>query len=268
MSWGFSVSRATGEVLVDEEHITLASIHRGSITTPSSPSVYWGGKGPVAGYYYADGTYGGRYKVSYPSPITSDAPPIVALVPGPFYKGWFHAFRNIGQPGRWTGFEIAHQAGFTSKRSSLSEFNTGWDYVAANPEACPRSSERFGLRVFSSQGRLVFDSGTPIMRIASPLLSWARINSALFEHAWPFPLNGEYGVLASSLVMYLEEGTNFGSIFVSPRIGFNPDRPGKVLMSFERSDSWSASQADPVGGFEKLLTQTGGLRTFAVKVPR
>lgn len=249
-------------------------MHRGGIVTPSSPSVYYGGKGPGAGYYYSDRTFGGRYKITYLTPITSDVPPIVALFPGPLAKGWFHAFRNIGSPGRWTGFEIGHHlktpwdgalpSGPISK--DLSAFDTGWEYVAANPEVCPMSSERFGLRVFDSAGRLVFDSGTPTLRIVAPLVSWTQLRYAQFENAWPFPMDGTHGVLASSLAVYLEEGTNFGNTFVSPRIGFSSARPGKVLMGFYGTDSISDARLALDGNYQSLLNQTGGLRTFVVRI--
>ena len=274
MSWGFSVSRGTGEVLVDDAHVTLAPVYRGDIVTPSPPTVYYNASS--GGYTYADLAFGGRYKIAYPAPITSDVPPVVALFPSPQAKGWFHAFRNTGAPGRWTGFEIGHSLktawdgtfyrGLVS--TSVAGFNTGWGYVAANPEVCPMSTERFGLRVFDSGGKLVFDSGTPVIRIVAPLVSWTRINAARYESEWPFPMDGTHGVLASSLVSYLAWGSNFGNIYISPRIGFSSTRPGKVLVGLGGTDRFSdanltlSSDRD----FRSMLARAGAIQTFVVRV--
>lgn len=282
MTAGFYASKSTGDVLIDDSSLVLSIVHRGEILTHLSPSVFYQG----TGYYYSDGAFGGIFKVTYPSAITSSSPPIVALIPMSTAKGCFHAFKNLGSPGNWTGFEIAHhrdmkgweRTGYYGNETgpyTLDQIRPNWQYVACRTDLAPESSVSAGLKIWNASGVLIFDSGSPVMRIVSPLVSWSRVADGYgfvrLRNDWSYGFDGTFGIIASSLSVHLISG----SFFASPRIGFSSSAPGKVLMSIGGTNKISYNNLAPGSRgwlddetrLSQFLNSGGGLNTFAVKVP-
>ena len=226
MTYGLKAHNAAGVVLIDDDFVTLAPAQRGAITPADAFAGY--GRSANGKLMYLDWAYGASYRVTYPSPILSVSAPVVAFCPRQLAGGCFHAFHHTGGPGAWTGFIVGwHHAlpGTSEAWSSYygpAEYIRDWDYIAADPERCPQSDDKYGMRVWDSAGELVFDSGTPVLRIVRVLDQWERISSPslgvrAFTTPWAVPRDGRHGFFAASLGIQLV-GRGVGA-FVGTRIG-------------------------------------------------
>lgn len=225
MTYGLKAHNAAGVVLIDDDFVTLAPAQRGAITPANAFAGYI--RSANGKLTYLDWAYGASYRVTYPSPIPSVTAPVVAFCPRQLARGCFHAFHHTGGPGAWTGFIVGWHHALPGTPEAWSyyygpaEYIRDWDYIAADPERCPQSDGKYGMRVWDSAGELVFDSGTPVLRIVRVLDQWERISSPssyvrAFTTPWDVPRDGRHGFFAASLGIQLAGG---GGTFVGTRLG-------------------------------------------------
>jgi hypothetical protein len=276
MSWGLVIERNDGTVLIDGRHVTLSPVRRGGIRTMISGG-FWGGRGPGYGFYHQNVTYGVLMREAYASPITSQSSPIVSFMPRGDAHGCFHSFIHEGGPGNWTGFRVAYQYYMPGWQPAVSKvdpavFVTGWDYIATDIESAPKSTERWGLRLWGENGNLTFDSGSPVLRI-NRLLDWAAgpSNTAmrLFTTPWGHPFDGRRGFLASVLGSYLMQYTNFGSAWAAPRVGVIGGKNAFLHAAVGAIDSVDGAASVSLSDYDYLMRSNSNgqpLYTFDVQV--
>jgi len=228
MTYGFTAKNDSGVVVIDDEFVTLAPARRGVISKADVVRGYF--TAPNGRLNYTDWSFGGTYRVTYSSPVTSVSAPIVALCPRQLAGGCFHSFFHTGRPGRWTGFTVAwHHAmpgepGAWSNYYADAEYIRDWEYITADPERCPMSNDHYGMRVWNAAGELVFDSGTEVLRITQVLDRWtptaaARQGMRSFRTPWTGAFDGRFGFFAASLSsQYIGRQTQ---VHVATRIGIS-----------------------------------------------
>lgn len=275
MSFGFEVRSDGGAVVVDERHITLSIAARGSMSVVGGYSRQ--AQGPLAGMYrYRDNAAGVHISATFAAPITSSAPPMVALIPGTA-AGGFHGYQPRGGPGNWVGFSARYRyamAGGDQIGYSLPAIP--WTYVAARVDLAPTSAERWGCRIFGEQTNMVFDSGTPVMQLREYFRSWSYLGGVgaarFYAQAWKYPFDGQHGILVSNLSIFQVGASNFGSEWAATRFGFVGDGRlhaevyGNTELDGARMYNYGGSAGDRLGAL--IAAGTGGPQAFAVKVPR
>lgn len=138
MSFGFRASNAHGYVQIDAEAPRLCMLTRG-------------------GYVGEGSAY-----ATFSHPIDSFDPPLVFVRPdqgGPVQVAisiWF-----TGGPGAWTGF--AMNASHVYGRLSGQYFAAAWTSTGASA---------FGMRLWGSNGALVYDSGAPAVAVTFAAGNW------------------------------------------------------------------------------------------------
>lgn len=213
-NYGSRYYNDSGVVTIDSNFVTLAVSRSGSF------GYYW----PVT-KSTPDPFHGVRAQVTYSSPITSVTPPIVAFLPRGIVNGLWHAFCPTGGPGNWTGFEVSFMETISGMQQHKFIDPTSlplWDYAAANMEGCPYSDETYGERIWDENGKLIFDSGVPVIKLLGVVGGWTRLSSApqwrRYSSSWPYPVGQNYGFIASNLPMQVINASYTPS--VSPRFGF------------------------------------------------
>lgn len=218
----------SGAVVIDDEFVTLAPARRGTISAANVAHGYFAS--PNGRLNYSDWSFGATYQVTYSSPITSVPAPVVALCPRQLASGCFHSFYHTGGPGAWTGFVIAWHHAMPGEAAAWSnyygdaQYIRDWEYIAADPERCPQSNDRYGMRVWNGSGELVFDSGTEVLRITQVLDQWTLVGSARqgmrsFITPWTGAFDGRFGFFAASLSsQYIGRQTQ---VHVATRIGIS-----------------------------------------------
>lgn len=103
------------------------------------------------------GNYSGS--ASFPQPITTQEPPLVFIRPNASTTLQYATI--YGGPGYWTGF------GFVGGGSGR--------YFAAAFES--KELAEFGMRLWGSAGKILFDSGTPCAQFTRTITSWSYIGS-------------------------------------------------------------------------------------------
>lgn len=194
-------------------------------------------------------------EVAYPQVITTDFPPMVFGVPNPYFTGGgIGRFSHVGQPGSWTGFRVVfitslfYRVGkFQYGYSAAIGQHTGWSYRVCGFDA-PPSKDRFGLRLWAADGKLVFDSGWAIAPFRGLLKNWQQAGGGyyaplaywgdsffgstyiddadrygVYHHSWGVA-DGQLGVLISQLctmVVLADTGERDSRIKTIPMIGFD-----------------------------------------------
>lgn len=121
----------------------------------------------------------GYSRVIYPSPIYSDAPPMVFATPtGSADDKGLGLFSHIGSPGRWDGFSVLVTPSLFALNTTQPPlgFDSGWTYrvcVFGDPGNFSRT-DSYGLRLFAEDGSLNFDSNWPIVPFRGQLAGWTR----------------------------------------------------------------------------------------------
>lgn len=115
--------------------------------------------------------------ISFPFPITSLVPPIVAVQVQTFNWTWLRMCKILGSPGNWTGFRLV-----SARATSSYPAQTTWKYRVY--AAGVTSSESYGIRVQDDFGSTLFDSGLRQLVFANLFTSWAdwpRTTSQRFQ---------------------------------------------------------------------------------------
>lgn len=273
MSHGFRLESDSGAIVVDDDHVTLSVIEEGVL-------VYHGGlyfNGTLNHYIYRDPVFGMILRGMFSSPINSMQAPLVALIPMSA-EGAVHAYQPIGQPGSWTGFEIAYQHVMMRSGAGASPMQSipvpAWKYVVARPDIVKQSNELYGIRVYKEDGGLVFDSGTKIIQLKAVLRSWGQVFSNLayveFEQQWDYPFDGRHGILVSNLGIFENYSANDGVNLSSCRFGFKG--AGKIYAAVSPRNTLEYNRASTYGGGystairDVIQSVTGGPQVFAVKI--
>lgn len=108
--------------------------------------------------------YSARYAPSgamFPAPITSQEPPLIFARPDS--SASFQDIQLLGSPGNWTGW----QNGWTG--------NVPGTYFLAAYEAKP--VESYGLRLWDSNSKLLFDNGAPCAQFTTVITGWTFIGT-------------------------------------------------------------------------------------------
>ncbi len=238
--YGAEFTNDFGVVTISSNTVTLSMQQRGSFTGSNDLS-----------RQYPDNRHGVRVTVAYPRPVTSQIAPVVMLIPRGYINGHWHAFEPTGGPGYWTGFNISFMEHYPGELVSYyytydSPISlTSWDWAVASAEEVPYSSDTYGMRVWGPTGKLVFDSGTPVVRLLGQVSNWARASNypqwRSYTSPWPYPIGTNYGFIVSNLPM---QGVRTSySPFVSPRFGFTAAgmSRGEIMCTVGGSDANSES---------------------------
>lgn len=190
MGFGLSFSNNDNVVVLDSEYARLCVIYSGR---------YFPNYGP--------GNFSSL--ITFPSPITSVEQPLVFLRPdtvgGLLKMGALGAVQ--GSPGNWTGF-------ITGMYDQVGFYPNG-RYVVASFGAQPVAD--YGLRLFSSSGAPIFDSGTPSFLFTRAFQKWTYVKTTRLDQGeyvnyytvpFDFPEN-EY-LLGNSFMMRMNNNDNIG----------------------------------------------------------
>ena len=104
--------------------------------------------------------YSARYDpigAVFPTPITSQEPPLVFARPDSTAS--FQGVQLLGAPGNWTGWRNEWPG------------NVSGTYFLAAYEARP--VETYGLRLWDSNSKLLFDNGAPCAQFTSVITQWS-----------------------------------------------------------------------------------------------
>lgn len=130
MSFGFEVSGVDGNIVTDSNFLGYSLIQEGTVTLPAAVN-------PIAFYFT--------------TPITSTAPPIVAVRLDTFNnQGWVSIVRVIGSAGNWTHCTFTHR---------FFRPAVGGTYAVRVYATEVESSNSMGIQVFSESGKITLDSG-------------------------------------------------------------------------------------------------------------
>lgn len=139
----------------------------------------------------AKGTYSGSGGASlgFPSAVTTAEPPLVFVRPN--QSGTLCFCKVTGSPGAWTGFSFTGVVGVVSSGSWFSAS------FQSNPVA------KYGLRLWDSSSKLLFDNGTPAAQFTRTITSWTYLGAeqtsqGVYRLSWTAvsPLNtGDYMLL-------------------------------------------------------------------------
>jgi hypothetical protein len=216
-NFGFFVKGDAGNLIIDEENPVMALLHSGSIlmsTPPVTVSIQYGKRN--GRNYNMTGPASWRYcHVTYPTPITSNETPLVFAVPqtdsGKYGLG---RFTHLGGPGNWTGFTVVTAPmDLTTPTTNMPiatpidtavNYPTGWKWYACSFSA-PASNEKYGMRVWAGDSRLVFDSGWQVVPFRNLLSDWRAFRSVELDTTRQFS-NGDY--LVASVVVEPYWGNN------------------------------------------------------------
>lgn len=272
--FGFLYRGSQDQLILGDDYPTLVQRYRGPIIVNRRAGVtmthmIWF-SGTEEQYYHKEvsqvGWGHGWCDVTYPAPITTDEPPFVFGVPNGSYRGGMGAFSHRGSRGNWTGFSVmvinslwgANNWQGDGKTGDYVDigFNILWDYRVCTFGA-PPSSDRYGLRLYGSNGKLTFDSGWPIVFWRSLLTNWRALNTGtrrygqpdywgnpnsagdpdqvmqVAAHPWGHQ-DGTMGVLLSSLAgmqVVGDVGDHNRLVNFPPTIGFVSGRRDEINMS-------------------------------------
>jgi hypothetical protein len=104
----------------------------------------------------------------FPSPVTSQEPPLVFVRPDTVAAvAGLCRVVILGSAGNWTGFYVRAYDFNTAKPKG--------DYFAAAFKASPVAD--YGMRIWGEDGGIIFDSGTPCAVFTKSYTGWSRIKS-------------------------------------------------------------------------------------------
>lgn len=139
--------------------------------------------------------------VSFPSPVTTQEPPLVFVRANQTCTMCFCMVS--GSAGAWTGFTFLGIVGQVSSGS----------WFAAAFTAAPVAS--YGFRIWDGASKLLFDSGTPAAQFTRSISAWTYLGSertgqGLYRLSWtaPSPLNLGDFMLLNNIAMDVAGGTS------------------------------------------------------------
>lgn len=169
MSFGFIAAGEHGNMIIGDDNPVLRRVYSGDIRTTQVQG---------SNFY---GAYPAMYAfcvITYPAPIRTYAPPLVFGAPnGSVSGGGIAAFMPLGGPGSWTGFRVVFKAPGAPRVLKVGEL-TGWSYHACTHESEISVGKGFGLRLFNSESRVIFDSNWPVVPFRGLLSNWALVSTS------------------------------------------------------------------------------------------
>lgn len=167
MTMGFKVRNTAGEIAIDDVFLNYSLIQEGTYTA----AVFTGGSvWPTS-------------VLTFSRVITSVEPPIVAIT-WPLTDVIVRGITYIGTSGNWTGFQLRFN--YTVSGQARNSVQVTYKVFATGM----KSTAGWGLRVRTADGRISFDSGAPILKIAaihSPS-TWSLSSTSLpytgFRASW------------------------------------------------------------------------------------
>lgn len=113
---------------------------------------------------------GGAVTVNFVSPVATVEPPMVFIRPSTSSNAIYRTNFLLGTSGNWTGFRIT--------ALNINTVPAGDWFVAA---FASRGTSKFGMRLFSSAGDLVYDSGAYAVAVSGVLPSWTYVGKVPSE---------------------------------------------------------------------------------------
>jgi len=130
--FGFIVRNADDELLIDDNYLGYGVVIESNLILTTTPSI-----------------------VSFPTTITSQALPIVAVQRWPYTGTYIDTFKFIGTPGNWTGFYTRISRNTSLFPQSPSSISVRYRVYVAGSD----SVDQYGLRVKKSDSSTVIDTG-------------------------------------------------------------------------------------------------------------
>lgn len=213
MSYGGRFRGNSGQVVIDEARSALFEIHNGTYQRAGS----------------------GGVSVSYPTPITSQAPPVVFVNPNG--AGHFHSFNHSGRPGNWTGWSAVI---VTNMPGTVGASGTG-RYSACTTEPKP-SADKWGMRIKNAGAEVVYDSGYRVARFIAGSQAWSGGGSTawggaggiVFQYRLPWALPATTYLMISG-VRNAWDNVNFSD---QPYIGFTNSNKQQVNFNIHSFDNY------------------------------
>lgn len=147
-----------------------------------------------------------RYGAIFPSPITSQEPPLIFARPDS--NGVFQWVRILGDPGNWTGWS-----------NTNSQDVSGSYFLAAYAS---KPTETYGMRLWDGGTKLLFDSGTPCAQFTTVITSWTfngAVNTSVgrwsFNWSASAPINGGDYMLINNIAMDIPGRDTFSKLSCS-----------------------------------------------------
>lgn len=167
----------------------------------------------VAAGSYSDAS--GSVTVNYPAAVNSPNPPVIFIRPDGAHI--FRNMRHLGSAGNWTGWtaQLYADSGFTGVIRS-GQYKAAALYL-------PRTGG-YGLQVFDSSNRLLFDSNRQVIRIIGGSQAWSKFNyngnylSNWTTDTWATPYVAGAYVMASHFMagfVFPPNGAEMGIGFVN-----------------------------------------------------
>lgn len=165
--YGFSALGENNRLIIDDSTPILTQMYRGRLTVThlvKTPA----GASSARSYGYCE--------VTYPKPVTSQAPPLVFGVPTDRAadKG-IGMFTHRGRPGGWIGFCVLISGTLFATSDALMTlgFDSGWEYsVCWFGEAGSAGYAEYGMRLYDSNGKAIYDSAWPVVQFRGLLEAW------------------------------------------------------------------------------------------------
>lgn len=178
MSYGLMFKNDYDVVTLDSEFSRLMVIERGA----------WSGNGSGV-------------SVAFSKAITTAEPPLVFVRPA--QSNMFCFCMVLGVAGAWTGFSFVGLSGQATSGS--------WFVAAFKSEP----TEKFGIRIWDANSKLLFDNGTPCAQFTRVLTSWSYLGATqtgqgVYRLSWTAPssLSGGDYMLLNNIAMDLAGSTS------------------------------------------------------------
>lgn len=242
MTFGFFAKGDAANLIIDADNPPLVQVEAGEIRLTERITSVNGG---VTAY--------GACTVTYRTPRRTKQPPLVFGVPSAAgaQGGGIGYFGHTGYAGNWTGFKVVFTPNLRFGGGAVGAvgLHTGWNYRVCEFFA-PPGVDRYGMRIWDSNGDVVFDSGWPLVPFRSLMRNWASAGARktgrsnyifywgnigynpnkdcdgtyeLFTHPWGAS-DGNLGVLISQLramTFYGDDGyEDYREMVSAPVVGF------------------------------------------------
>lgn len=156
MSFGFKAVNELGETVIDADFVNYALAYTGSFTCGNQNVV----------------------TVTYPTPLTSQDAPLIAVKRWAGIDFMFQDMAAIGVPGNWTGFTVrCFRASASAPTSVAMQYRV---YATGLPRL-----EDWGMQVFNGSGVRVFDSSRKLLtfrgRIEGAVSAWEHTSGVVYQ---------------------------------------------------------------------------------------
>lgn len=148
MAFGFRSINDSSYVQIDADSPRMCMLYKGSYSS--------------SGYVAT---------VTFPAPVTTQEPPLVFLRPSAANSNeLYRSMVLTGSAGNWTGFVVSS--------ANINYQPAGDWFVAA---FASRGASNFGLRLFGTDGALIYDSGAYSVVVTTVLSTWTYVGKIQLE---------------------------------------------------------------------------------------